>query len=203
MAVLADIGTRCTFEEFLDRADEDVWAEWVHGEIVPMTPASNEHQDIVNFLLTLLRLHVEEHDLGWIRSAPFAMYLPERPQSREPDLLFVARERMDRVQPTHLRGPADLVVEIVSPESLSRDRGEKFVEYEAAGIPEYWLIDPLRQQAEIYGLGDDRRYHPLPAAEGMVTSQAVAGFRLNLGWLWKKPLPRILDAARELGLLVG
>ena len=52
----------------------------------------------------------------------------------------MASERLDRVHRTYLDGPADLVVEIVSPESAGRDRGEKYYEYEAAGIPEYWLL---------------------------------------------------------------
>lgn len=43
-------------------------------------------------------------------------------------------------------GTPDLIVEVTSPESLARDRGEKYVEYEAAGVREYWLIDPDRQQ---------------------------------------------------------
>ena len=59
----------------------------------------------------------------------------------------MATEHLDRLTDSHLSGPADLVVEIVSPDSLGRDRGDKFAEYEAASIPEYWLIDPVRQQA--------------------------------------------------------
>lgn len=79
-------------------------------------------------------------------------------QGREPDLLFVAQEHLDRLQETYLDGPANLVVEVVSPESLARDRGAKFVEYEAGGVPEYWLLDPLRRWAEFYCLGEDGRY---------------------------------------------
>jgi Uma2 family endonuclease len=191
----------CSFEQFLAWADEDVWAEWIDGEVFLMSPASDQHQDLVGFLSALLRLFVETHDLGWVRSAPFAMYLPNRAQSREPDLLFVRKERMDRVRGTHLDGPADLVVEIVSPESVSRDRGEKFVEYEAAGVPEYWLIDPLREQSEFYRLDERGRYQPMPLEAGVLTSQAVSGFRLRVDWLWRKPLPKLLAAAAELDLL--
>jgi Uma2 family endonuclease len=190
----------CTFEQFLAHADA-VWAEWIDGEVFFMSPASDRHQDLVRFLSALLSLFIEAHDAGWIRSAPFSMYLPERPQSREPDLLFVRKERMDRIRSTYLEGPADLVVEIVSPDSVSRDRGEKFVEYEAAGIPEYWLIDPLREQCEPYHLDEQGRYHPMRLESGVLTSQAVPGFRLRIDWLWRKPLPKILDAVSELHLL--
>jgi Uma2 family endonuclease len=193
----------CSLEDFLVRSDEDAWAEWIDGEVIPMSPASDRHQDLVRFLLALLSLHIEARELGWVRSAPFAMLLPDRPQVREPDLLFVRSDRMGLVESTFLNGPADLVVEIVSPESLSRDRGEKFVEYEAAGIPEYWLIDPLREQLDLYSLGEDGRYRLVPAAGDEVASRVIDGFRLKVSWLWRKPLPKILDAAVELGLLRG
>lgn len=69
---------------------------------------------------------------------------PERKLSYDE---FVAEEHLDRLQEMHLEGPADLVVEIVSPESRLRDRGEKFAEYELAGVSEYWLLDPELRRA--------------------------------------------------------
>lgn len=123
------------------------------------------------------------------------------PSGREPDLMFVTRERMQLVQPTFLDGPADLVVELVSPESIGRDRGEKFVEYEAAGVREYWLIDPIRQQAEFYLLGADGRYRLGPLDEGIYRSQVLAGFWLRVAWLWQKPLPPVLSVLKELAII--
>ena len=122
---------------------------------IPGEPLSKQHQLIVGFLEKVLETFVEQHNLGVVLSAPFQMRLEH---GREPDLLFVANEHLDRLQETCLDGPADLVVEIVSPESAGRDRGEKFYEYARGGVPEYWLIDPLRQWAEFYHLGEDRRY---------------------------------------------
>jgi Uma2 family endonuclease len=91
--------------------------------------------------------------------------------------VFLKAEHMERLRDTYLDGPADLVIEIVSPDSVSRDRGLKFVEYESEGIPEYWLLDPLRQQPEFYRLGDDGRYRPhFPAAEGVLPQLERRGF---------------------------
>jgi Uma2 family endonuclease len=130
------------------------------------------------------------------------MQLPNLERGREPDILFVAKERQHIVQPSHLPEPADLVIEIASPESVGRDRGEKFVEYEAAGVREYWLIDPDRQQAEFYQLADTGRYH-LPAldAEGRFHSTILPNFWLQVDWLWQEPLPKVLAVARRLGVL--
>jgi Uma2 family endonuclease len=144
---------KMTYEEFLAWADEDTWAEWVDGEVMILMSASEEHQDLADFLTALLRLFTEAHQLGIVRSAPFQMKTGPDLPGREPDIIFVAREHLDRLKHTHLDGPADLVVEIVSPESRARDRGTKFYEYEQGGIREYWLLDPLRRQAEFYGRG--------------------------------------------------
>jgi len=121
---------------------------------------------------------------------------------REPDLLFVAREHLDRLQETHLEGPADLAVEIVSPESARRDRVEKFYEYQAGGVREYWLIDPDRRWAEFYRLGEESRYEMvLGGGEGMYRSEVLSGFWLQVEWLWQEPLPRTLEVLQELELV--
>ena len=106
-----------------------------------------------------------------------------------------------RIQKTYLDGPADLVVEIISPESVGRDRGEKFTAYEAAGIPEYWLIDPIRQQAEFYQLGNTNRYQFIQVGEnGRYHSHILAGLWLQVDWLWLDPLPSIVDVLHQLEL---
>ncbi len=190
---------RMTYEEFLAWADEDTLAEWVDGEIIMTSPASDLHQDLLRFLTAVLSVFVEARDLGVIRPAPFQMKLAR--SGREPDLLFVAHTNRDRLGSTYLDGPADLVVEIVSPESIGRDRGEKFAEYEAAGVPEYWLLDPQRRWAEFYRLEGERYRLALAGSEGEYRSAVLPGFRLRLEWLWQQPLPPVLAVLRELGVI--
>ena len=190
---------KVTYEEFLAWANEDTLAEWVDGEVVMYSPASDRHQDMVRFLTAVLSIYVETCGLGVIRPAPFQMKLE---RGREPDLLFVAREHLDRLKETYLDGPADLAVEIVSPESAGRDRGEKFYEYEQAGILEYWLIDPQMERAEFYQLTAAGQYQlVLPDAEGIYHAAALPGLWLRVAWLWQTPLPLVLDVVRELGLI--
>ncbi|MCX7854780.1 MAG: Uma2 family endonuclease [Anaerolineae bacterium] len=189
---------RMTYEEFLTWADEDTLAEWVEGEVVMYSPASRRHQNIADFLTAVLRAYVETRELGMVLSAPFQMKLAG--SGREPDLMFVATEHLDRLRETYLDGPADLVVEVASPESIGRDRGEKFYEYARAGIPEYWLIDPDAERAEFYILDERGRYQMiLPDADGVYRSRVIAGFWLREDWLWKPP--RVLDVLRELAVL--
>ncbi len=193
---------KITFEEFLAWADEDTWAEWEDGEVIMVSPASKQHQDLSVWLITVLNLYVRRRGLGWVGNAPFLMRLPKSGQGREPDILFVRSENLDRLKDTYLAGPADLVVEIISPESFHRDRGRKFIEYETDGVEEYWLIDPQRHQAEFYRLGDDAHYHVhLPDAEGVYRADVIPGFWLRVDWLWQSPLPDELEVLRQLGVL--
>lgn len=192
---------KMTYEEFLAWADEDTLAEWVDGEVIMYSPASDRHQDIARFLTAVLSVFVETRDLGVIRPAPFQIKLGPDLPGREPDLLFVATNHLDQLQETHLDGPADLVVEIVSPESAGRDRGEKFYEYARGGVPEYWLIDPDREWAEFYQLEEGRYRVAFSGKEGRYESQVLLGFWLQVEWLWQEPLPRVLDVLRELGAI--
>jgi Uma2 family endonuclease len=201
-----DAPLRMTYEQFLAWADEDTLAEWVavpdtdEGEVVVTSPASNKHQDIARFLTALLSIYVETQQLGVVRPAPFQMKLEH--SGREPDLLFVATAHLDRLKETHLDGPADLVVEIVSPESIGRDRGTKFVEYARGGVLEYWLLDPQARRAEFYRLREMGQYETAFAGhEGRYEAQILPGFWLRVEWLWQEPLPKTLDMLRELGLL--
>jgi len=189
---------RMSYEEFLDWLDEDTLAEWVDGEVLMTSPASLRHQSISRFLAQVMGVYAEQHDLGEIILAPFQMKLAE--SGREPDLLFVAREHLHRLGDTYLTGPADLAVEIISPESAGRDRGEKFYEYAQGGVPEYWLIDPQSRWAEFYQLHDSHYQLIFGGAEGLYRSRVVPDFWLRVEWLWQAPLPNPL---RVLGEIAG
>lgn len=187
-----------SYDEFLEWADEDTLTEWVDGEVIIATPSSDREQIIREFLHNVLRIFVGVNKQGLIRGSRFQMKL-ER-SGREPDILFVATEHLDRLKSSYLDGPADLVVELSCPEDIGRDRGEKYYEYQQAGIREYWLIDPVQQWAEFYVLGDKGRYVPVISAdEGVYQSLAIRGFWLSLEWLWHPP--PILEALRELGII--
>lgn len=189
-----------SFEEFLRRYDGE-HAEWVDGTAIVMSPASDRHQDVARFLTALLSYYVEAKDLGVLRPAPFLMRIDPDGAGREPDLLFVAREHRDRLTQSHLDGPADLIVEIVSPESRARDHGEKFDEYEAGAVREYWLIDPIREQAAFHRLDEDGIYRLADTHGSVFRSEVLDGLWLDTAWLWREPLPRLLDILREWRLI--
>ena len=184
-----------TYLEFLERDGEDAHVEWVNGEVVEMAPVSNEHSAEQVFLIQVLGLFVAASGAGGeIRGEPFQMKTGPNLPGRSPDVLYVAKRNLSRLKKTHLAGPADLVIEILSTSTQSIDRGEKYYEYEKGGVREYWLIDPLRKKAEFYTLGRDGMFHLSPAADdGTYHSAVMKGLWIKLAWLWQRPLPTILD----------
>src|SRR5262249_31897974 len=168
--------------------------------VIMPSPANTCHQAIARLLSAVLGMFVGHHELGQIFTAPYLMKLEH--SAREPDLLFLKSEHLDRLITTCLNGPADLVFEIISPDSIGRDRGDKFYEYEEAGIPEYWLLDPLTERAEFYQLDSNGKYEliPLPA-DGVYHSQVLPGFWLRVEWLWQDPLPTPNKILRDMGIV--
>jgi Uma2 family endonuclease len=118
---------------------------------------------------------------------------------REPDLLFVASAHREHLRATYLDGPAELVIQVVSPESAARDRGDKFYEYEAATVAEYWLLDPEAERAEFYQLDEHGKYRQVALnAQGIYRSRALPGFWLDTSWLWSDSLPRVMETLRAI-----
>lgn len=188
---------RMTFEEFLRSPYER--AEWVDGEVFELSPENLEHSGLLGFLQPLLRIYAERYDLGWVLSG-FLMKTGPHLAGRVPDVLFLAREHEDRIRGNHIDGPADLAVEIVSPESTTRDREIKRREYEEGGVREYWLVDPIEERATFLFL-EGGRYRPLAIdAEGRVHSRVLPGLWIRPEWLLQEPRLKVLDILRTWGL---
>jgi len=177
---------KMSYEEFVAWGEDTTHAEWVDGEVTVFMPPKTLHQRISYFLSMLLGLYAQFFDLGEVFTAPFEMRLALGRSSREPDILFVAKEHRDRITEDRLEGPADLVIELISNSSVARDRADKFYEYQAAGIQEYWIIDPRsgKQRVDLYQLTPEGIYQTiLPDAQGRYHSTVVPGFWFAAEWL--------------------
>ena len=113
-----------------------------------MSPApSFFHQEIVARFFLALSAWVGKHRLGKTVTAPVDMVLTSR-RVTQPDVVFISNERLGLIK-ERLMGAADLVAEVISPESRRRDRIDKRDLYEQHGVREYWVIDPEAGTVEV------------------------------------------------------
>ncbi len=178
-----------------------VRAEWVEGEVIVMAPGNIDHQDLMGWLYRLLADFVEQRDLGKAIFDCFTRLSKPRPQIRVPDVLFIEKARLAELVKTGqpVQGSPDLVMEIVSADSAARDWREKYAVYQAAGVREYWIIDPANRILEAYEL-DAAGFRKLDERDGKVMSVVVPGWYLQPQWLWQQPRPLVMNLLAELGV---
>ena len=140
-----------SLDEYL-ALDTNHLVEFSHGRVEVLPMPTEMHQMIVAFLYESIKAFVAESGLGKVLFAPLKVRLSED-VIREPDVLFMKSENNDRRGNQYWTG-ADMVVEVVSNDDPDRDWKLKRVEYAAAGISEYWIVDPRDESVTVFTLPD-------------------------------------------------
>jgi Uma2 family endonuclease len=205
-----------TFSEFFDIISEEHKADLLDGVIHVASPENSDHNELVCWLTIVLGQFIEDRKLGRLTINKVAYRLSDR-TAPEPDLAFVAANRMNIIKAGYVDGPPDLVIEIVSPDSVERDYENKRLRYEAAGVREYWIIDPLENTATFLVLEGDSfveqhlQFPPLTRGDKggsrsatdnstncIFESRVLSGFELDTRWLFQRPLPPTMPIVRQL-----
>jgi len=103
-----------------------------------------------------------------------------------PDLIFYKSQGLNQLFSYFLSGPAELVIEILMPGHEAADRSTKFDYYQAAGVPDYWLIDPESQQVEFYRLVEGQYQRHQPDSHGHYRRISVPGLAFQPDALWQE-----------------
>lgn len=158
------------------------------------SPATIGHERLTGFLHFILHAFVDEKKLGLIVGSRVAMKLDDE-NAPEPDLMFIRNDRLHLLGNTEIFGPADAAIEIISPGSRRLDAVEKKKLYAEHGAPEYWLIDPHRQEAHFWR-NEQGEWREMPVdANGIFHSRMISGFWLRVDWLFAAERPNALSAA--------
>jgi len=192
-------GVRMSEKEFEAWGDPDVRAEWVNREVILLSPSNLRHIKLAIWLTTVLDTIVRHRQLGEVYAEPMIRLVQVR-QQRSPDVVFVSRARRKLLHETYIDGPPDLVMEIVSPDSVSRDWHDKYVAYEASGVREYWVIDLQSERVEAYSLGRNGKFRAIAETDGRIQSKVIRPLFLRPPWLWQIPLPDPAAVLKELGI---
>ena len=123
---------------------------------------------------------VKHNNLGWVYSAPFDVLFTDT-DVVQPDLLFVSHEREHILTPANIQGAPDLIVEVLSPSSSSRDWRAKRELYATHGVREYWIIDPTNRVVSVMMLRDGVLEIDQTRAGGdSATSTILQGFSIAI-----------------------
>jgi Uma2 family endonuclease len=169
--------------EFSD--DDTHLYELLDGDIVKRKAPAPRHQLILSELNDQVKAFVKANQLGRVIFSPIDVFLDED-NAPQPDLVFVAQHQLHIITENGVEGVPTLVVEIISPTSVYRDRVTKKALYERVGIQEYWLVDPADEYIEIFALREGR-YDLLSAAstqEGTLHSEVLPGLVLDINTLF-------------------
>jgi len=146
-----------TYQDYLDLPDDGNRYEVIWGELYMMTPApSTRHQRVLRDLGFALWNYVREHDAGEVLIAPCDLVMEPGATPVQPDILFVARNRLDIITERNVHGVPSLLIEILSPNTPRHDRETKFDLYEQSGVAEYWIVDPEARTIEVFVLEQNR-----------------------------------------------
>lgn len=128
--------------------------EVIGGRLI-MTPAPIPyHQRISRKLERILEDFVIDNDLGEVFDAPCDVVLSQT-DIIQPDIFFISQEKAYIITDTYINGAPDLIIEILSPTSTSKDTVIKKRLYLKNKVKEYWIVDPMEKEIEIFSLAGD------------------------------------------------
>ena len=99
----------------------------------------------------------------------------------QPDLVFVSKNKKHLITDDGIMGPPDLMIEIISPTSIIRDRVEKKKLYKQYQIPEYWIVDIKYKSIEVYFFEpEDYELFSHATEQGKIQSKVLEKYELDL-----------------------
>ena len=166
-------------QQFYHDIDDDMKVEFINGEIVVHSPVKKEHTDATGFLYQLMNPFVRIAKLGYVGYEKVMSAFTRN--DYEPDVVFFGIEKSAAFQKGMWKYPVpDFIVEVLSEGTENRDRGIKMEDYEAHGVQEYWIIDPVEESVEQYFLHDGKFKLHLKSGQGIIKSQVITGFSIDI-----------------------
>jgi len=158
---------------------EDMRMELIDGVLYDMGTPSYLHQGILGELHILFRECVDRHGAAChVFFSPVDVRLDKDNYTMvQPDLVVICHD----FEGTYLRyeGAPDLIVEVLSPSSRSRDSILKLYKYKNAGVREYWIVDPKNKTVTVHMLQDEE-YSPKSYGFDSVIPIGISGGKCSI-----------------------
>jgi Uma2 family endonuclease len=179
-----------TEEEYIRRAPESRFCEYIDGIVYMPSPVDAWHQFEVHLLIFLLEGFASNRELGLILSGPTAL-CPRPDFYLEPDIFILPLGGEGQIHGWFCDPPAIFVVEILSKSTRSHDLKTKAALYREAGVIEIWFVDERDKVLIVHRRTDDG-YDVERIESGAYASLALPGFWIDVSWLWARPRPNLM-----------
>jgi len=168
-----------TADEYL-KTPEGVIFTIIDGKQYIMPSPFVLHQIICRNLFLILNSFIEQRKLGELLYAPCDVIF-DRKNVVQPDIIFVSKQNEGIFRNGRIFGAPDLLIEIISPNSINMDRVIKMKKYLQFKVPEYWIIDPAKRTVEIFCLeNNEYNRHSFAVDKGKVDSKQIKGFKVKI-----------------------
>ena len=175
---------RFTYEDYL-LLPEDRRYEILDGDLF-MTPAPTPYHQLVSKRIEhFLDDHVQRNRLGEVFDAPCDVVLSAA-DVVQPDILFVAADRMSIIGEKFISAAPDLVVEILSPSTADRDQTLKTKVYARFGVRELWIASPEAKTIEVFvNTGNAFRREAIYGSGDTLRSPLLDGLQIPLAEVFR------------------
>lgn len=182
-----------TAEDYRRMEDDGKRYQVINGSLIMAPSPRWNHQQLLRRLVKALEMHLSATDQGELCFSPFDVFFDEE-NILQPDIFFIAKERLHIVTEEGVMGAPDLVVEVLSPSTAKQDLEEKRAIYQQNAVREMWFLSPTRRAVEVQRLTTPAigttpaQYGPLERLpdDGTLTSPLLPGFQLPLAQLFRQ-----------------
>ncbi|GHV80456.1 hypothetical protein AGMMS49944_22470 [Spirochaetia bacterium] len=162
--------------------DEDFRAEIIEGELYMMSPPVRKHQGLLGQLYLQLAIFLKGKPCK-VYMGPFGVRLHPRKDLRdktllEPDISVICD--FSKLDDRGCNGAPDLIIEILSPSTSTKDKVRKYNLYLDAGVREYWIVDPKAETVQVYVLENGRYVAASYGDADTIAVTVLPGCTINL-----------------------
>ncbi len=175
---------KMTWQEFremeIDEQDNFIY-ELINGTLMRRPSPNLPHQRIAKRLGRSIGNYLTANEIGFLYPALTDVFFDDN-NGFVPDFSFISKERSFLLEnDEYIAGPPDIVIEIISPSTVKRDRIEKKDISERFAVKEYWLIDPANKSVEIFSIQENKYVlKSFLEATDKLTSEILPGFEMKL-----------------------
>ena len=179
-----------TIEDYM-KLDDGNRYELIEGELILVPRPKSRHKKIAGEFFAEIKYYLKHNAIGEVLYE-LDVFLGDKVKVVAPDVIFIAKDRLDIIEELNIQGPPDLVIEVLSPSTARYDRKIKRQLYFTHGVKEHWLVDPDQQSVEVLVAGEKEwRWVGVFDQEDVLTTALLPGLEIKLADVFRDSFSRL------------